>query len=129
MFLRSLFIGLLLLMVFATMGLILYDVVERGGAIPAAPFPTSTPFTPPTAQPLSIPPTPTPPTPTPDIPPTPEPTARPNIYILQPGQTLADVAELYELTAEQLAEYNNLSNPDVILSAGSELAIPPPSSP
>lgn len=124
MFLRSLFIGLLLLMVFAAMGLILYDVVERGGAIPAAPFPTSTPFTPPTAEPLSL-----PPTATPNIPPTPEPTARPNIYILQPGQTLADVAELYGLTAEQLAEYNSLSNPNVILSAGSELAIPPPSSP
>lgn len=124
MFLRSLFVGLLLFIVFAMMGLILYDIVKHGGAVPAAPLPTSTPFIPPTAEPLSI-----VPIPTFDILPTPEPTAPPSVYILQPGQTLADVAELYDLTAEQLAEYNNLSNPDIILSAGFELEIPPSSSP
>ena len=39
----------------------------------------------------------------------------PTHHIVQPGETLASIANLYGLTTEQLAQINNIANPDRIL--------------
>lgn len=74
----------------------------------------------PTATPETIPPTPTtvrPPTPTS----TPIVTA--NEHIVQPGDTLYDLALKYEVTVEEIVEANQLADPNVI-KPGQRLKIP-----
>ena len=68
-------------------------------------------------------PTPTPsssPSPTPTLPPTPAPTE----YIVQAGDTLSAIAQELGVTVTALAEYNEITNPNVI-SVGQRLLIPP----
>ena len=64
--------------------------------------------------------------PTPDAP-HPIPGARTNVeqYIVQPGDTLGQIANRYGVSVDAIAEASNLSNIN-ILSVGQELVIPPP---
>ena len=45
-------------------------------------------------------------------------------YVVQPGDSLGGIASAFGINAEDLAEYNNLDNPDQI-SVGQQLLIPP----
>jgi LysM repeat protein len=94
-------------------------------ACAARPTPTPTPeptVTPrPTAAPTSTPvPTPTR-TPTPTLVPTPTPI----IYVVQAGDVLGAIAQLYGTTVQAIVEANGITDPDFIRQ-GQELVIPPP---
>ncbi|RBP57934.1 LysM domain-containing protein [Alkalibaculum bacchi] len=52
-----------------------------------------------------------------------DPTANEIIYTIKKGDTLWDIARLYNTTVEILANYNNISNTDLIY-AGNQLRIP-----
>lgn len=52
-----------------------------------------------------------------------EETAEPQIHIVQPGQTLNQIARRYEVSVAALIEANKLTNPDV-LRIGQEIVIP-----
>ena len=45
------------------------------------------------------------------------------VYIVKKGDTLSEIAEKYNTTYQELAEYNNISNPDMIY-VGQEIKIP-----
>ena len=45
------------------------------------------------------------------------------VYVVQKGDTLASVAAIYGISWKQLAEYNNISNPNILI-VGYELRIP-----
>ena len=45
------------------------------------------------------------------------------VYVVQKGDTLASVATIYGISWKQLAEYNNISNPNILIT-GYELRIP-----
>ena len=49
---------------------------------------------------------------------------QPTAYVIQPGDSLGGIASAFGLTADELAEYNNLEDPDRI-SIGQQLLIPP----
>lgn len=49
-----------------------------------------------------------------------------NYYVIKPGDTLFGISWRYGLDMQELANWNNISNPDVIL-AGSRLRMKPPS--
>ena len=89
----------------------------------SAQFPTGAPTTPPPVTPT---PTNTP-TPRPTATPTPAPTKTPQEYEIQPGDSLSLVAEQFGLTTDELAEFNNIEDPNAI-QAGQIILIPPPSS-
>ncbi len=72
----------------------------------------------------TVPPTPTP-TPTATVTPTPTPTPTPVIYVVQPNDTLLNIAAEFGITVEQLAAANGMSTSDFI-QVGQELIIPPP---
>ncbi len=98
-----------------------------GGAAP-----TRTPFGPvPTAAPLLPDATATRPpsiTPTPDAPhPVPDLRTEPDQYTIQPGDTLGQIAQRFNVSLEQLiaANTNTLPNPDV-LEVGQVIYVPPP---
>ncbi len=81
-------------------------------------IPTPTPFAPPfvefTPAPSdapAAPPAPQPPTPT------------PRIHIVQPGETLYDIAVRYQVSLEALARTNNITDPTTI-KPGDRLIIP-----
>lgn len=79
----------------------------------------------PTVTASSIPtqtPTPTS-TPTQTPTPAPEPTQRPTTYEVQPGDTLAKIANLFQIPYEYLAAINNITDPNLIYS-GQILTIP-----
>jgi LysM repeat protein len=85
--------------------------------IPGTTAPTSTPT--PTAV-VPLPSTPG------SIPPTPQPggsASRPAFYVVQLGDTLANIAGRFGLTAASLADANNITNPDLIW-VGQKLLIP-----
>ncbi len=66
------------------------------------------------------------PSPTPDEPHRlPEIRAEEDVYIVQPGDTLLQIARLYNLTVEQIVQHNQLANPD-LLEVGQVLEIPAP---
>lgn len=46
------------------------------------------------------------------------------LYTVQPGDTLSGIASTYNVTIEDLADYNGITNVNA-LSPGQELAIPP----
>ena len=48
----------------------------------------------------------------------------PEIYVTQVGDTLWEIAQMYETTVEKLAAYNGISNTSVV-TVGKELKIPP----
>ncbi len=48
---------------------------------------------------------------------------KPNVYIVKSGDTLSEIAEMYNTTYQELARYNNISNPDLIYP-GEEIRIP-----
>jgi LysM repeat protein len=98
------------------------------------PTPTRTPnptFTPgPTlAQVTAPPPTPTAREPTPTntlvVPPTPTPRTERVVHIVQPGETLGDIANMYGSPLEDVMNLNGLTDPNSI-QAGQELIIPVP---
>jgi LysM repeat protein len=63
----------------------------------------------------------------PDVPPHPEPPPdadRPVTHTVQPGETLARIAQRYEVPLEQIAEQNAIADPDRI-RAGQNLVIRP----
>jgi len=83
--------------------------------------PTPNPYQPPTQdpnQPLL--------TPTPDEP-RPLPTLRTQKehYVVQPGDTLKKIGYRYQILPQQIAQENNITNPNLIY-VGQELVIPPP---
>ena len=82
--------------------------------------PEQTPLPPATATP-ALPPTPAP-TPTATSTPTPA----PREYVIQEGETLSEIAEANGLTTEELAEYNEIEDPDSVFS-GQSIIIPSPS--
>ncbi|MBX3000332.1 MAG: LysM peptidoglycan-binding domain-containing protein [Caldilineaceae bacterium] len=56
--------------------------------------------------------------------PTPQPqTGEPEIYVVQPGDSLFGIALRYNVTVQQLMDANNLTNPDFLFS-GQRLEIP-----
>ncbi|HCU72505.1 MAG: peptidoglycan-binding protein [Chloroflexi bacterium] len=70
-------------------------------------------------------------TPTPEPLPTETPTARPTrtptvqVYVVQPGDTLSRIAELFGVTVDALIKTNMIVNPDA-LQVNQELTIPAP---
>lgn len=54
-----------------------------------------------------------------------EPDADTKIYVVQPGDTLAEIAELFSVTLEQLASANDIVDLDHI-ETGQELIVPSP---
>ncbi len=54
-----------------------------------------------------------------------EPDADTKIYVVQPGDTLAEIAELFSVTLEQLARANDIVDLDHI-ETGQELIVPSP---
>ncbi|MBR2712786.1 MAG: LysM peptidoglycan-binding domain-containing protein [Bacilli bacterium] len=51
------------------------------------------------------------------------PDIKPNVYIVKAGDTLSGIAEMYNTTYQELARYNNISDPDLIYP-GEEIRIP-----
>jgi LysM repeat protein len=49
---------------------------------------------------------------------------QPTAYVVQPGDSVGRIASAYGLNADDLAEYNNLDDPNRI-AAGQQLLIPP----
>lgn len=73
------------------------------------------------------------PTPTETLTPTPEPTrAGPTVHVVEAGESLFFLADLYEISVDELIEYNLLEGSedqdyrDGILNIGDEVLIPPP---
>ena len=92
------------------------------------PYPTYTPLPTGTATPTNTPiPTGTA-TPIPTMVPLPTPFIRPLVYVIQPGDTLFDIANRYDVPADDIASINRLVNPNVIY-AGQILIIPIPFGP
>ena len=98
-------------------------------------LPVATPVFPVTATPTPLPvpveasPTPPPPTAEPAAtqPPAVDPTASASgeiIHVVQAGENLFRIGLRYGFTAQELATYNGIANPDVI-SVGQEIRIPP----
>ncbi|MFO3797721.1 MAG: LysM peptidoglycan-binding domain-containing protein, partial [Anaerolineales bacterium] len=111
-----------------------YDPFQPLGTVtlpsPTSPIPRLTPTRAPFS--LNLPPTPPPgllfPSPTPDAPhPIPTPRIREETYVVQPGDTLNQIAVRYGVSVESLIRANALPNPD-LLEAGQTLLIPPPDS-
>ena len=48
---------------------------------------------------------------------------KPSVYIVKKGDTLSQIAAMYNLTYQNLAKYNNISNPDLIYP-GQQIKIP-----
>ena len=48
---------------------------------------------------------------------------KPNVYIVKKGDTLSGIANMYNTTYQELASYNNISNPNLIYP-GQEIRIP-----
>lgn len=102
-------------------------------AVTAAPVATIAPD-PGTVEPAPVTPAPTdvptaiptlPVTPPPVTPPPAAPTPAPaGVYVVQPGDTLFDIASRLDVTVADLASYNDISDPSQIF-AGQELQIPP----
>jgi membrane peptidoglycan carboxypeptidase len=102
-----------------------------------APAPRPPPGSSPTPKPPPSPrfppkntPTPSPspePTPTPEPTPVPSPTETPEVfyYTVEPGDTLAGIADRFDTTVEVIVQLNNL-DPDDPLTPGQVLAIPVP---
>jgi LysM repeat protein len=86
-----------------------------------AALPTTT-ATPP--QPTAPPPSPTP-TNTLVIPPTPTPRTGRVIHIVRPGETLAQIAQLYGVPMPDIMNLNSITNPDHV-EVGQQLVIPAP---
>lgn len=61
----------------------------------------------------------------PAIPPTstPEPDSGPPVHIVQAGDTLGTISQLYDVTVEEIMAENGLTNPNII-SVGQQLVIP-----
>ena len=57
------------------------------------------------------------------IPPIPDPGCGDIIYIVKPGDTLSGIAQKYDTTYQELARYNNISNPNLI-QVGQKIRIP-----
>ena len=60
--------------------------------------------------------------------PSPSPSPEEQIYTVESGDTLSDVAQRFDTTVEAIMEANDRDDPDV-LSIGDELIIPPPEPP
>jgi LysM repeat protein/membrane protease YdiL (CAAX protease family) len=94
---------------------------RTGQVLIRAPTETPTPTMTPTATPSRT-PTPPPPPPTEPEVPTQE------IYIVQPGDSLADIAALYSTTVEDLLLLNDLLDPN-LLYTGQPILVPAPVAP
>ncbi len=118
MVLRRWFVSLMLLLVFAAVGLILYDVILRGNTpiTSSQPVATSTPD-------LIINPTTAPPVPPTAEPIISDPPAAEQLHVVQAGEQLGDIAALYAVTAESIAALNGFAA-DFILQDGLTLRIP-----
>ena len=92
-------------------------------ATPAATAAPSDPGPPPSSAPPTGTATPAT-TATPAATATPSATPQPSEYIVQSGDTLGAIAASFGLTAEELAAYNDLPNPDLI-DVGTVLRLPP----
>lgn len=95
-----------------------HEVHRLQALIPPPPTPTPTATPAPTATP-----TPTP-EPTPEPPPAPPPEPSPTeVYVVEPGDTLADIATMFETTVEELLRLNDLPEPS-LLYAGQDIVVP-----
>ncbi len=103
---------------------LLLALAACGRVVSGRPSPTpssgSTPTIPSTGTPIVV----RVPTPTPVLPPTPSPT--PIIYVVQPGDTLYNIALKYGVSVSALQEANGITDP-ALLQIGQELVIPTPS--
>ena len=122
-------VALLIAVTFATRSLWYPETVEASTRVTARSTPQAPAVPSPTPLILAVPPTavPTPiasnlptPTPTPSLAPTP--TIRE--YVVQAGDTLTAIAQQYSVTVTALAEFNQITDPNVI-SVGQRLQIPP----
>ena len=92
------------------------QVAKSVTATPSRPTPTPTPE--PTATPTPVPASPT------AVQPTPTP-AGPTTHVVEPGESLYDIAARYGVSVQQLIDVNNIQNPNLIYS-GQVLQIPTP---
>jgi len=129
-------VGALIAVTFATRGIWNPDITSAStlAGPPSSQQPPTVPS--PTPQLVVVPPTPTTsplplPTPSPNPQtesgpnPTPIPTPTPHEYIVQEGDTLTAIAQEFGVAASELAEFNEIADPDVI-NVGQRLRIPPP---
>jgi LysM repeat protein len=95
------------------------------------PTPTPTRTAKPTFTPFNVvvatPTTPAEPEPTTEPSPVISPT--PSTYVVQPGDTLSEIARTYGVTVDAIVEANNLGDADAIINEGQVLVIPAPSAP
>lgn len=75
-------------------------------------------------DPAAASPTPEPPAPEPTAEPQPEAPTGETIHVVQPGDNLYRIGLRYGFTAEELAAYNGIANPDRI-DVGQQIRIPP----
>ncbi len=116
---RELIFGALGLAIFAVVAVVL--VTQASDSLPVFGGESATP----TASPgAAVPPIPSP-TPTPTRAPTPTPTPLPQSYTVQSGDTLALIAERFNVTVEDLAAKNGILDPNNIF-AGQKLELPQP---
>jgi LysM repeat protein len=98
----------------------LLALLEPDGGVRATPFvvptptPTATPFPTPTVMPLPT------TTPLPSTTPLPAPA---RTYVVQPGDTLQDIARAFDVSLEDLMQVNGIAGPDA-LQVGQVLAMP-----
>ena len=116
---RELIFGALGLAILAVVAVVL--VTQASDSLPVFGGESATP----TASPgAAVPPIPSP-TPTPTRAPTPTPTPLPQSYTVQSGDTLALIAERFNVTVEDLAAKNGILDPNNIF-AGQKLELPQP---
>lgn len=62
--------------------------------------------------------------PTPTLEPTPAPSPSPNAHVVQSGETLSEIARMYDTTVDALVQANNLGDANGIIREGQVLLIP-----
>lgn len=104
-------------LIFSRLGLMVLGSRQPTPTPTRTPKPTFTPFNLVVATPTL------PPEPTATAEPTPPPSPTPGIHVVQPGETLSEIARMYGTTANAIVEANDLGDADT-LREGQLLVIP-----
>ncbi len=121
-------VGVFAFITYAVFVALLVSLLEPPAAIPTptrTPVPTFTPTGTPQPTAILMPTRPVAPTSTATATPTATPTSNVRAHVVQPGETLAAIAQRYGVTVEAILALNQFSNPNLI-EVGQELLIPPP---
>jgi len=121
-------IGVFVFITYSVLVALVVSLMEPPAPVPTptrTPVPTFTPTSTPQPTPILMPTLPVTVTPTVSATSTVTPTPSVRTHIVMPGETLASLAQEYDVTVEAILELNGLANPNVI-EVGQELLIPLP---